>query len=207
VTGTTTAAPNRQKERSELSTARLLDAAGELIVSGGYAGMTLAAVGERAGYSRGIVTARFGSKDKLLEALIERIVTRWDIRNVLPKRAGRPGREQVLALLEAIHVQAGQDARGLRVLYALMFEALGPIEYLHDRFSEFHRVMRADLAKSLQDGVTDGSIATDVDPQREAELIVAELRGVAYQWRLDPERFDPVPVLRYLVSVVDRRLQ
>jgi len=38
--------------------------------------MTLAAVGERAGYSRGLATARFGSKDELLRALVERIVGR-----------------------------------------------------------------------------------------------------------------------------------
>jgi len=47
----------------------LLDAAADLIAEGGYEAMTLAAVGERAGYSRGLVTARFGSKDQLLEAL------------------------------------------------------------------------------------------------------------------------------------------
>ena len=55
----TTATPtNRHKERSELSTRRLLDAAGELIVEGGYEAMTLAAVGERAGYSRGLPAHR-----------------------------------------------------------------------------------------------------------------------------------------------------
>ena len=54
---------NRHQERSDLSTARLLDAAAELIEEGGYEAMTVAAVGERAGYSRGLVTARFGSKE------------------------------------------------------------------------------------------------------------------------------------------------
>lgn len=44
----------------------------------------LATVGARAGYSRSLATARFGSKDKLLEALVDRIVTRWNISTVLP---------------------------------------------------------------------------------------------------------------------------
>ena len=57
---------SRQRERSERSTRALLDAAGEVIAEVGYGNMTLAAVGERAGYSRGLVTARFGSKEKLL---------------------------------------------------------------------------------------------------------------------------------------------
>jgi AcrR family transcriptional regulator len=205
-TNSVTAAPSRQKERTELSTARLLDAAGELITSGGYAAMTLAAVGERAGYSRGLATARFGSKDKLLEALIERIVTRWSYRNVLPRKAGRPGREQVLAQVEAIGVQADRDTGGLAVLYALVFESLGPIEYLHERFVAFHREMRSDLMTTIRQGMKDGSIAKDVDAAREAELIVAELRGIAYQWRLDPDGFDPAATFRYLVAAIDRRL-
>ena len=42
-----------KQERSEESTRRLLDAAVELVAEAGYAGMTLAATGDRAGYSRG----------------------------------------------------------------------------------------------------------------------------------------------------------
>jgi AcrR family transcriptional regulator len=153
-----------------------------------------------------LVTARFGSKDKLLEALIERIVTGWSYRNVFPRMAGKPGREQIVTFVDAVRTQAKRDPRALRVLYALMLEAIGPIPYLHDRFAGFHRQMRTDLGKILRAGIKDGSIG-EIHPEREAELIVAELRGVAYQWALDPDHFDPVPALTYLVSSIDRRLR
>ena len=91
---------NRQKERSSLSTRRLLDAAGELISEGGYAAMTLAAVGERAGYSRGLVSARFGSKRELVEALVERITTVWNARNVQPATVGKSGLDGLLLTLD-----------------------------------------------------------------------------------------------------------
>lgn len=198
---------NRHQERSELSTARLLDAAAELIEEGGYEAMTLAAVGERAGYSRGLVTARFGSKDQLLVALVDRITTRWSHRNVLPRTAGRSGRDGILVLIDAIRTQAERDPRALRTLYALMFEALGPNESLRRHFVDFHRTMRSDLAHLVRRGVRDGSVARRRRPDEEAMLVVAGLRGIAYQWRLDPDGFDPVAALRVLAAATDQRLQ
>jgi AcrR family transcriptional regulator len=204
----TTAAPmNRHQERSELSTRRLLDAAGQLIVEGGYQSMTLVAVGERAGYSRGLVTARFGSKDQLLKALVERIIDRWNHRTVLPKTEGKSGREAIVILLEAITEQVVRDHPSIRVLYALMFEALGPIPELRSTFVEVHATVRADIARLVRKGVRDGSIRRGTSPSNEAALIVAGLRGIAYQWRLDPDGFDPVPVLRHLTATTDERLR
>ncbi len=198
---------NRHQERSDLSTARLLDAAAELIAEGGYEAMTLAAVGERAGYSRGLVTARFGSKDQLLAALVDRITTGWSHRNVLPRTVGRPGRDGILILVDAIRAQAERDPRALRTLYALMFEALGPNVALREHFIEFHHTMRADLAKLVRRGHRDGSIRRGVRPEDEAMLVVAGLRGIAYQWRLDPHGFDPVNALRCLADAIEYRLR
>lgn len=197
---------NGHQVRTERSTRLMLDAAGELIAEGGYATMTLAAVGERAGYSRGLASARFGTKDKLLEALVERIVTRWSHRNVLPRTAGKSGREAVLVILDAIRRQAEEDPRSMRVLYALMFEAIGPNPELRRVFVELNRTMRADLAKHIRTGTKDGSIRAGVVAAREAELLVAGLRGIAYQWALDPDGFDAVPALAHLVSTADARL-
>jgi AcrR family transcriptional regulator len=206
VTGSVALA-NRQRERSQRSTRALLDAAGEVIAEVGYENMTLAAVGERAGYSRGLVTARFGSKAKLLAALVERMTTGWTHRNVLPRTTGRTGLDAVVILLDAIREQAQSDPRSMRVLYALMFEALGPNADLRAHFVEFHHTFRADIAKLLRRGVRDGSIHSGVDPAAEAVLIVGGLRGVAYQWSLDADAFDPVGALAYLIRVTEARLR
>jgi AcrR family transcriptional regulator len=200
-------ARNRHQERSERSTARLLDAAAELIEEGGYEAMTLAAIGERAGYSRGLVTARFGSKDQLLAALVDRITTGWSHRNLLPRTVGRPGADGVLILIDAIRVQAERDPRALRTLYALMFEALGPNLALRRHFVDFHRTMRSDLAKLVRRGIRDGSVEPGLDPTEEAVLVVAGLRGIAYQWRLDPDGFDPVPALAAFGQATEQRLR
>jgi AcrR family transcriptional regulator len=199
-------AASRQQERSERSTRALLAAAGEVIAEVGYANMTLAAVGERAGYSRGLASARFGSKENLLKALVERMTTEWTVRHVLPRTVGRTGLESVVVLIDAIRAQLERDPCGLKVLYALMFEALGPNADLRARFVEFHRALRADIAQLVRRGLRDGSIRPGIDPTAEAVGIVGALRGVAYQWALEGDNFDAAGALAYLARGTEERL-
>src|ERR1700748_893308 len=60
-----------QAERAAESDRRLLRAALKLIAERGYRNTSLAAIGEEAGYSRGLVNDRFGSKAGLLWALVK----------------------------------------------------------------------------------------------------------------------------------------
>jgi AcrR family transcriptional regulator len=184
----------------------LIEAAGDLIAESGYASVTLALVGERAGYSRSLATGRFGSKGKLIDALVDHIVNRWNIATVLPKTEGKTGLESLTVLLTAIRNQYRQDQRLLRVLYALMFEALGPAEELKAVFLEFNRAARAEIVTTIQRGLDDGSVAADANPLVEAQFIVSTLRGVGYQWRLDPDEFDPVSTLDHLIATTKARL-
>jgi hypothetical protein len=59
-----------QRERTAESTRRLLDAAIELIAEKGFERTTAMEIGERAGYSRSMVRARYGSKEALLESVL-----------------------------------------------------------------------------------------------------------------------------------------
>lgn len=197
---------NKQQQRTERSTNALLEAASDLIVEGGFDALTFASIGDRAGYSRGMVTARFGNKDGLIDALIDRIVTTWSHRNVIPHTKGRSGLEGAMTLLDAIIAQAAKDPRGLQVLYSLMFEAIGANEDMMVRLGKFHEGMRADFAQFVRRGQRDGSIRKGPSPDREAELFVAGLRGIGFQWLLDPGSFDPVKALRYLRSTTHDRL-
>ncbi len=198
-------APNKQQLRTERSTNALIQAASELVVEGGFAALTFAAIGERAGYSRGLVTARFGSKDGLIEAMIERIVTNWGHKRVFPVTKGRPGLEGVLTILAAIRDQAARDPSQLLVLYSLMFEATSD-DGLRRRFAELHEAMRGDYLYFIRKGLRDGSIAKGVSPAKEAALIVAGQRGIAYQWLIDLDGFDPVGPFGYLHDTTRDRL-
>src|ERR1700749_2189953 len=66
-----------QAERTALSDGRMFEAAMELITKYGSHNTTLKEVGELAGYSRGLASGRFGSKDALLNELVGACNRRW----------------------------------------------------------------------------------------------------------------------------------
>lgn len=195
-----------QDQRSALSSKRLLEAAGDLIVENGYSTLTLSQVGARAGYSRGLASMRFGTKEKLLEALLDRITKRWKHRHVQPRTVDAPAIDSILVLVDEIRVQIRRDPRSVRVLYTLMFEALAGNEFLRQHFIAWNRARRQDVVDLLRRGIADRSVRPDVDVHVEAANIVASLRGIAYQWVLDPDGFDPVAPLGLLSSTVATRL-
>ncbi|MBB3085552.1 TetR/AcrR family transcriptional regulator [Geodermatophilus sabuli] len=191
---------NGHQVRSERSTRLLLHAAGELVAEGGYQSMTLATVGERAGYSRSLATARFGSKAKLLEALVDSIVGRWDVETLEPELHGLDGREALRVLLTEIKNSYEKHPHSLGVLYALIFEAVGPVPELRDRFVALNRGLRSRISNFIERGVRDGSIVPGIDPELQAAIIVAQLRGVGYLWKLDPDSIDSGAVLSSFID-------
>lgn len=66
-----------QAERTAISDGRMLDAAMALILERGTHNTTLREIGELAGYSRGLASNRFGSKDELFAELIQVFNERW----------------------------------------------------------------------------------------------------------------------------------
>src|SRR4051794_15690009 len=67
-----TATAARRRGRPPVSTDVLLDAAKELFLEGGYDGVSLEAVARHAGCARQTVYNRFGSKEALFRAMVER---------------------------------------------------------------------------------------------------------------------------------------
>lgn len=178
-----------RQQRSQESTQRLLDAATELIAERGLAEATLAAIGERAGFSRGIVSTRFGSKEGLLWALVERSTEPW-MPMVTGQDGGGTGFERMVALIRAIGDHAKHDPRSMRVLQRVIIEAAESSPALHARLQHSVHVIRQYARKLFEDGIADGSIRPETDPTVAADLLVTTLRGISYQWFLYPDEVD-----------------
>jgi AcrR family transcriptional regulator len=166
----------------------MLAAALRLVGERGYRGTSLAAIGEAAGYSRGLVHERFGSKAGLLWALVKTILRVWNQESQARSDARHVGLDALCDMLDN-HRRAVEEDRGIRTFYALMFEALGPTPELLDEFRELHRRFRADIERVLRAGIDAGQIRADVDVPAQAVLLMAAQRGVAFQWLLDPAGF------------------
>jgi len=187
-------ARRKQHERVAESDRRMMEAALRLIGERGYRGTSLAAIGEEAGYSRGLVHERFGSKSGLLWALVKQMLRVWNhesrsqARDRAKAESSASGLDALCELLDN-HRRAVLEDRGIRTFYALMFEALGPTPDLLPEFRELHRGFRADIERMVRAGVQAGTIRADVDPKAQAALVLAAQRGLAFQWLLDPDGF------------------
>jgi AcrR family transcriptional regulator len=194
------------KRRSDLSTARLLQAAAHLIADKGYGRTSLIEIAAQSGYSHGLVTLRFGSKEGLLRALFDRMTADWTAREIRPAITGRVGLDAIRALLDVTRAAIRRNPTNVRALYALMFEAVLGVEVLEERVRAFHDSQRVMYRDILARGIEAGVVRADTDIDEAASLIISLLRGAGYQWLLEPE-YDLDHGLAVVADTLDRLLR
>jgi AcrR family transcriptional regulator len=175
-----------QPERVETSNRRLLQAAAELIVEKGWEATTAAEIGRRAGYSRAMVHARFGSKDAILEAFLHEYV-----RHLNPAPDPKTsGMQQVLAHFDRIEETYAEDHKLLLAMFVATFEAVKTTSPLRRRTRMQLRSGAAKVEAGLRNGIEDGTIRPDVDIEPAVKDITASVFGIAFQWVVVPEDHD-----------------
>jgi AcrR family transcriptional regulator len=188
-----------QRERREQAEAALLNAAAELVVEHGMRSLTLARVGDRAGYSRGIVTHHFGSKQALVERLARTTQTGF-----VPGLGGLPpGLDRLLRLING-YVGALEQVGVLNRAFLLLWAEAATQPELAPIFRERDDAFRADLRDDVNAGIADGTIRPDVTPAEVAVEVVGQLRGIGLQRLLDPRAVD-TERLRHTVTEHWRR--
>jgi AcrR family transcriptional regulator len=172
-----------QQERVEESTTRLIQAAADLIAEGGYEAASAAEIGRRAGYSRSMVGARFGSKEQLIDAVVASAYE-GPLRVELPESA--TGLERVLARLDTMARLIDETPGLMRAIFAIEFQAAGSSSRMSTRVAAWVTRLRADTLAGVLAGQADGSIRPDLDPEPTAHAIVVEGIGAAFVWTVDP---------------------
>jgi len=175
-----------QSERSALAEEKMVNATIELLNSAGLAGKTLIAIGELAGYSRGLASHHFGSKSGLFRKVLKQINAVWT-RDLEQRVAGKTGLSAILGALDAHrdHVRRYPDhARAMNILWASSFD---PASEFKPNVIEFHRLQRDAAAAWVVSGIQSGEIRNDIKPERFGEQFYASLLGINYQWLVNPE--------------------
>ena len=171
-----------QEQRRTRARTALLAAAAELVAESGIRAVTFARVGERAGYSRGMVTHHFGSKQGLLEALVQEAQA-----GLAPGiQQEPPGLDRLLRFVEAYLLGLGADSPTWQAFLVLWADAVGGGDLapmMRERDAWFRDRLRADVVA----GQSAGTVRSDVDAGIVALRVVAELRGIGMQRILDPE--------------------
>lgn len=183
-----------QEQRRAEAERRVLDSAMTLIARNGSRAITLAQVGEAAGYSRGIVHQYFGNRAGLLEAVMRDAGT-FDV----PEYEGN-AREQITDLVASYFRNVVDRTPSSRAFLQLWGEAIAADPVLTPLFAERDASFRKFLAGRIKAGVGDGSIRADIDPKSGAVLLLSILRGTGLQLIATP----PVRNLPALVTEAKR---
>jgi AcrR family transcriptional regulator len=162
-----------------MSGRRLVAAAAELITEKGWEATTAAEIGRRAGYSRAMVHARYGSKDAILDTLFR---NQYEQRLRPAPDPGTTGLQQAFAQVDRILQLHAEDRAFLRAMFVLSFEAVKQTSPARTRVRKSLKQGARTIAGGLRKGIEDGSVRSDVDIQRAVNDISAAVFGVAYQW-------------------------
>ena len=175
-----------QPERVETSRRRLLQAAAELIVEKGWDATTAAEIGRRAGYSRAMVHARYGSKDAILESFLHEYVKRLNP-DPDPKTSGM---DQVLAHFDRIEEIYTEDHELLLAMFVATFEAVKTTSPLRERVRDQLRNGAEKVEMGLRKGIRDGSVRSGIDIARAVNDISTAVFGIAFCWTALSDQYD-----------------
>jgi AcrR family transcriptional regulator len=191
VTVSRTHARGRERRR------QLLDAATALFARSGSRGTGIAAVAERAGVTGATLLHHFGSKEGLLQAVLEdrdeRQRERWE-------SVVAPGGLETLRRLNRVAASWRADPAVARLHDVLMAESLEENTPLHDYFVRRQSGLRASLRRAIEEGQRTGEVRADVDARLVAIEIAAFLDGISVQWQLDAKR---IPLERVFEQYCD----
>jgi AcrR family transcriptional regulator len=174
-----------QADRSALSERRTLEAAVALMGERGYEKTTLAAIGEAAGYSRGLPTHLFGSKADLFARVIRWISDKMR-QEVEPAVRKRGGVDALCAFVDAHREFADQHPGMTRALYVLWFQSLITDSPMRDAAIDDLLGHRDRIRRILEEGIAAGTVRPDADADAEAIQFCGALFGLGLQWLMDP---------------------
>ena len=155
--------PRPQAERRALSARRLLDAATHLIAEQGFSRTTLAQIGEKAGYSRGLVNERFGSKGELVRVLADEFQTYFAHDQLEPALEDKHGLEALLITVDTYLDSVVSSGSLGRAYYELFGESIGLVPEIHATFVAADRSLREGVERTVRSAVRAGEIPRDVD--------------------------------------------
>ncbi|MBL6614377.1 MAG: TetR/AcrR family transcriptional regulator [Reyranella sp.] len=164
-----------QQERREQTERKVVAAATALIAEHGSRALTLAEVGEAAGYSRGIVSHHFGSRENLLRAVM---------RDAQAFNLPDPGESAAAWLAETVRAylkNVTNQRPAARAFLQMWGEAIASDPVLMPLYAEQDARFRRLLADKVREGIRDGSVRADADPEAMAVSLLGLLRGIALQ--------------------------
>jgi len=176
-----------QEERRGEAERRLVEAAAAMVSEAGPAKVTLANVGERAGYSRGLASHHFGSKRALMQRLVESVT--YQFREALFDQQESSDALGELGTLIDIYFDVVSNLQPVnRARLVLWADAVAnPSEDIRPAMVNADQEFREEIEKRLRQAIATGQVPETVNAHGLATVIIAMLRGVALQSLIDDQ--------------------
>lgn len=196
-TTTEEARPSRRTQvaRREESGRKLVEAAVSVVADEGLSAATFEKIGLKSGYSRSLVTQRFGSRQGLIEAVILYLREHLDARMAELSIAQMSGLDALLAYFDVYLRDLGSKG-GLRAYFVLLSSAIADVTALRALFAAEHERVRVRLANLVRKGQAEGVIRAGIDADAAGLMIGALQLGLSMQLIIDPDMdLEPIRVV------------
>jgi AcrR family transcriptional regulator len=182
---------HRGTERGDSRREELVHVASELFAENGYRDTSIADIATRVGVTQQALLYYFGSKQALLDAVID---DRDGAAVAFAEELAAIGGVDAIRALPASARRNIADPNLVRLFAVLVAENLPRDAVAHDHFVARYRRLRRIVAGLIADGQRDGVFDPGIDPALKAAEVVAVIDGLNTQWLLDPEDVDIVAV-------------
>ena len=163
----------------------VLEAARRVFLERGYAGATLEAIADDAGFSKGVVYSQFAGKSDLLLALLEERIHERAEENASAVD-GLAGVAGLRVLLDVSRRRSQGAPAWARLLIEFRIVAARDPE-LNARYAELHAVAVGRLAEVMDAVASRGGLRFAHGPQAAARLVFAIDAGATLERLVDPD--------------------
>lgn len=193
-----------QEQRREESVQAMVQAAIELIAEKGMAGLTMAEVGIKAGYSRGLAHLHFGSKENLLSACLEYLSRDF---NVQRKKDGvdTTGLNDIYSLVDAYTQRPDNAVKRIRAMFFIVLDSSVANSPLYGFVHDYNEKNMAHVEFKLNEAKARGQIKPNVDTHSAAFILMSLLRGISLH-RLNNKVVDAAVVRSEILQMIGRWL-
>ena len=184
---------------------KILATATRLFSEQGYETTSLSQVARQAKVSKALIFWHFDCKEKLYRNAMRRTLEPYfiDVDDI----EGLDEREKIARLIDLFYEFVHENVYSVRFFLNLTLRSEQQPDEMLNRVNELYRLFRSSLASIIESGRDRGVFRGDVDPNRDAALIMASLAGVlVQQFMSDEPPFQPKDLIEHLKTTLFLRL-
>jgi len=184
---------------------KILATASRLFAEQGYDSTSLSQVAREAQVSKALIFWHFDCKEKLYRSALRKTLEPYFID--VDDLEGLGEQAQIARLIDQFYDFVSDNVYSVRFFLNLTLRAEQHPDEALSRVNELYRVYRTSFADIIESGRRRGVFRTDVDPKRDAALIMAALGGILiHQFMSDEILHDPKDLIEHLKTTLSQRL-